>query len=44
MSTNKEKADWLSGFIAGFGVPANWAKVIAGAIIGALAYAGFLYQ
>lgn len=42
MSTTEEKSNWLTNFITGFGVPANWAKVIAGAIIGALAAAGVL--
>lgn len=42
MSTTEEKKSWIAETLAGFGVPANWAKVIAGAIIGALAAAGLL--
>lgn len=38
----EEKASWLADFLTGFGVPANWAKVIAGAVIGALIAAGFM--
>ena len=38
MSTNKEKAEkavgFLTGIFTGWGVPANWAKAIAGAIVG----------
>ena len=44
MTTNKEKAEkaagFLTGLFTGWGIPANWAKVIAGAIIGALIAAG----
>ena len=32
----------LAGWLAGLGVPGNWAKVIAGAVIGALAAVGVL--
>lgn len=39
MSTNKEKAskavNFLTGIFTGWGIPANWAKAIAGAIVGA---------
>ncbi len=31
-----DKTSWLVSFLEGFGVPSNWAKVIAGAIIGAV--------
>ena len=44
MSEEKNNNGWLASFLAGFGVPANWAKIIAGAIIGALAAAGVLTQ
>ena len=44
MSTNEEKISWVAKLIIGFGVPSNWAKVIAGAIIGGLAAAGILTQ
>ncbi|MCD8069831.1 MAG: hypothetical protein LUE08_00375 [Akkermansiaceae bacterium] len=36
MSDETDKASWLVSFLEGFGVPSNWAKVIAGAIIGAV--------
>lgn len=42
MSTNKEKASWLVGLLHGWGIKESWAKVIAGAIIGALCAAGVL--
>ena len=49
MSTNDEKkekvdkaAGFLTGIFTGWGIPANWAKVIAGAIIGALVAAGVI--
>ncbi len=41
---NKEKASWLTGLLTGWGVRDAWAKIIAGAIIGALAAAGILTQ
>jgi len=42
MSTNKEKASWLAGLLHGWGIRESWAKVIAGAVIGALCAAGLL--
>lgn len=42
MSTNKEKASWLDGLLHGWGIKESWAKVIAGAIIGAAVAAGLL--
>lgn len=42
MSTNKERANWLAGLLTGWGMKESWAKVIAGAIIGALAAVGVL--
>ncbi len=42
MSTNKEKASWLAGLLHGWGIKESWAKVIAGAIIGAAVAAGLL--
>ncbi len=42
MSTNKEKASWLAGLLSGWGIKESWAKIIAGAIIGALCAAGVL--
>ncbi len=41
---NKEKASWLTSLLTGWGVREVWAKIIAGAIIGALAAAGVLTQ
>lgn len=42
MSTNKEHVSWLAGLLTGWGIKESWAKIIAGAIIGALAAAGLL--
>jgi len=42
MSTNKEKHSWLAGLLHGWGIKESWAKIIAGAIIGALCAAGVL--
>lgn len=42
MKTNKEKAKWLTGLLTGWGISESWAKIIAGAIIGALIAAGAL--
>lgn len=42
MSTNKEKAGWLTSLLTGWGIKESLAKIIAGAIIGALAAAGVL--
>lgn len=43
MSTTEENAKkaagFLSGILTGWGVPANWARIITGAIIGAVAAA-----
>ena len=41
MENEKSKAEqaagFLSGLLTGWGVPANWARVITGAIVGAVA-------
>ncbi len=37
-----DKTSWLAGLISGWGIKEVWAKIIAGAIIGALGAAGFL--
>lgn len=42
MSTNKDRANWLTGLLTGWGIKESWAKIIAGAVIGALAAAGVL--
>lgn len=42
MSTNKEKAGWIASLLKGWGIKESWAKIIAGAIIGALIAAGVL--
>ena len=44
MSTNKQKFSWLTGLLTGWGIKESWAKIIAGAIIGALAAVGLLTQ
>lgn len=36
MSTNKEKHSWLTDMLTGWGIKESWAKLIAGAIIGAI--------
>ena len=40
--SNKTKYTWLTSVLTGWGVKECWAKVIAGAIIGALCAAGVL--
>ena len=40
--SNKTKYTWLTSLLAGWGVKECWAKVIAGAVIGALCAAGVL--
>lgn len=42
--TNKTKNahTWLTGLLTGWGVKESWAKVLAGAVIGALVAAGVL--
>lgn len=42
MSNNKEKYSWLTSLLTGWGVKESWAKVLAGAIIGALCACGVL--
>lgn len=42
MSTNQEKASWLAGLLSGWGIKESWAKIIAGALIGAAVAAGWL--
>ncbi len=42
MNTNKEQHSWLTGLLTGWGVKESWAKLIAGAVLGALAAAGLL--
>lgn len=32
----EEKTSWLAGLLTGWGIKGTWAKVIAGAIVGAL--------
>lgn len=39
MNTN-DKTNWLTGLLTGWGIKESWAKIIAGAIIGALTAAG----
>ena len=33
---------WLTGILTGWGIRESWAKLIAGAVIGALAAAGLM--
>lgn len=33
---------WLTGLLTGWGIKESWAKLIAGAVVGALAAAGLL--
>ncbi len=43
MSKNmQEHTNWLAGLLTGWGIRECWAKIIAGALAGALAAAGFL--
>lgn len=42
MSDTNEKSNWLTGLLTGWGIKESWAKIIAGAIIGALTAAGIL--
>lgn len=42
MNTNKEQHNWLTGLLTGWGIKESWAKLIAGAVIGACAAAGLL--
>lgn len=40
MNDHQEQASWLAGLLRGWGIKESWAKIIAGAIIGALCAAG----
>ena len=42
MNTHNTQHNWLTGLLTGWGVKESWAKLIAGAIIGAAAAAGLL--
>lgn len=42
MNTNEKQHNWLTGLLTGWGIKESWAKLIAGALIGALASAGLL--
>ena len=39
---NKEKFNFIKSILSGWGLSESWAKLIAGAIIGALCACGFL--
>lgn len=41
-NNTKETHNWLAGLLTGWGIKECWAKVIAGAIVGALAALGLL--
>lgn len=40
--STENKTSWLAGLLTGWGIKESWAKIIAGAIIGALCAAGAL--
>lgn len=42
MSSTDTKINWLTGLLTGWGIKECWAKILAGAIIGALSAAGLL--
>ena len=42
MSSENNKVNWLTGLLTGWGIKECWAKILAGAIIGALSAAGLL--
>ncbi len=44
MENAKKNANLLASLLTGWGIKESWAKIAAGAIIGALAAAGFLTQ
>ena len=41
-NTMTSKHSWLTGILTGWGIRESWAKLIAGAVIGALAAAGLM--
>lgn len=42
MNTHQQKHTWLTSLLTGWGIKESWAKVLAGAVIGALAACGLL--
>ncbi len=42
METNTDKISWLTGLLSGWGIRESWAKIIAGALIGAASAIGWL--
>lgn len=42
MNNEKKAYSWLTGLLTGWGIKESWAKVLAGAIIGAAVAAGVL--
>lgn len=40
METHNEKVGWLTGLLTGWGIRECWAKIIAGAIVGAVSSLG----
>lgn len=42
MNTHQTQHTWLTGLLTGWGIKESWAKLIAGAVIGACAAAGLL--
>lgn len=42
MNNEKKAYSWLTGLLTGWGIKESWAKILAGAIIGAAVAAGVL--
>lgn len=42
MNNDDEKASWLVGLLTGWGIRKSWAKLLAGAILGAVSAFGTL--
>lgn len=42
MNNEKKAYSWLTGLLTGWGIKESWAKIIAGALIGAAVAAGVL--
>ncbi len=44
MNEHQKNTSWLAGILTGWGLKESWAKLIAGALIGALGAIGILTQ
>lgn len=42
MDINNDKVSWLAGLLSGWGIRESWAKIIAGALIGAISAVGLI--